>query len=240
MLQPVLQPRLLLRRKPPELRVVFEGAALLRGREILISAKPVSGVPGLVLRRTRLSGRAGIRAIFFLKPVPLPVRPLGLLTRWGRRLRWPRLYLGERRGQQQKRCQTAHDLCPAQHALTFLQSQLQLARGTSAAKAAFTTSAVTAALKRCATQKQMRAKIKRCVPKIACCAGQNQLLRRDFPQEIQAYGFAVTSSCTCSSSSTSKSAYNSSFLSNACRSPTAVPGCTGRPRDGGLVAMASV
>ena len=174
----VLQLHLLWRRKPPELRVVFEGAALLRGREILISAKPVSGVPGLVLRRTRLSGRAGIRAIFSLKPVPLPVRPLGLLTRWGRRLRWPRLYLGERRGQQQKRCQTARNLRPPQHALVS--------------------------------------------------------------SYYESHGFAVTSSCTCSSSSTSKSAYNSSFLSNACRSPTAVPGCTGRPRDGGLVAMVSV
>src|SRR3981081_3558769 len=56
----------------------------------------------------------------------------------------------------------------------------------------------------------------------------------------ESYGFAVTSSCTCNWSSTSKSAYNSSFLCSACRSPTAVPGCTGRPRDGGLVAMVSV
>jgi hypothetical protein len=40
-----------------------------------------------------------------------------------------------------------------------------------------------------------------------------------------AYGFSVaSSSCTCRSSSMSKSAYKSSFFSSACRSPTAVPG----------------
>ena len=55
----------------------------------------------------------------------------------------------------------------------------------------------------------------------------------------ESYGFAVTSSCTYSWSSTLKSAYRSSFLSSACRSPTAVPGCTGGPGDGGLVAMVS-
>ena len=97
MLQFVLQPGLLLRWKPPELRIVFERAALLRGRQIFIAAKPVSGVPGLVLRRTRFIRAAGIRATFFLKPVPLPIRTLGLLTRWLRRLRRQALYLGERR-----------------------------------------------------------------------------------------------------------------------------------------------
>ena len=97
MLQPVLQSHLLLRRKPSELRIVFESAALLRWRQIFIAAKPVSGVPGLVLRRTRFIRAAGIRATFFLKPVPLPIRTLGLLTRWLRRLRRQALYLGERR-----------------------------------------------------------------------------------------------------------------------------------------------
>ena len=87
MLQPVLQSHLLLRRKPSELRIVFERAALLRGRQILIAAKPVSGVAGLVLRTMRFIGAAGVRAALFLKPVPLPIRTLGLLTRWLRRLR---------------------------------------------------------------------------------------------------------------------------------------------------------
>jgi len=117
MLQPVLQSHLLLRWKPPELRIAFERAALLRGRQIFIAAKPVSGVPGLVLRRTRFIRAAGIRATFFLKPVPLPIRTLGLLTRWLRRLRRQALYLGERRRQQQKRCQTARNVRPSQHAL---------------------------------------------------------------------------------------------------------------------------
>jgi hypothetical protein len=93
MLQPVLQSHLLLRRKPSELRIIFESAVLLRGRQIFIAAKPVSGVPGLVLRRTRFIRAAGISATFFLKPVPLPIRTLGLLTRWLRQA----LYLGERR-----------------------------------------------------------------------------------------------------------------------------------------------
>ena len=57
--------------------------------------------------------------------------------------------------------------------------------------------------------------------------------------ENLAQGVAVTSSCTCSSSSMSKSAYNSSFLSRACRSPTAVPGCTGKPSAGGFVGIVS-
>ena len=81
MLQFVLQPGLLLRWKPPELRIVFERAALLRGRQIFIAAKPVSGVPGLVLRAMRFIGAAGVRGTFFLKPAPLPIRTLGLLTR---------------------------------------------------------------------------------------------------------------------------------------------------------------
>src|ERR1700688_5009850 len=60
MLQPALQPGLLLRRKLPELRIVFECAALLCRREILIAAEPVSGVPGLVLRAMRFIGAAGV------------------------------------------------------------------------------------------------------------------------------------------------------------------------------------
>jgi hypothetical protein len=131
MLQPVLQSHLLLRRKPSELRIVFERAALLRGRQILIAAKPVSGVPGLVLRRMRFIGAAGVRAAFFLKPVPLPIRTLGLLMRLLRRLRRPRLMpsLGERQRQQQKHRQTARNLRPAQHALvpSSVSANLQLA-----------------------------------------------------------------------------------------------------------------
>ena len=117
MLQSVLQPGLLLRWKPPELRIVFERAALLRGRQIFIAAKPVSGVPGLVLRTMRFIGAAGVRGTFFLKPAPLPIRMLGLRTRLLRRLRRQTLYLGERRRQQQKRCQTARNVRPSQHAL---------------------------------------------------------------------------------------------------------------------------
>src|ERR1019366_3057096 len=60
------------------------------------------------------------------------------------------------------------------------------------------------------------------------------------PTAPRTYGFSVSSSCTCSSSSTSKSAYSSLFFSSACRSPTAVPGWTGRVSDGGLVAIVSV
>lgn len=65
-----------MRRKPPELRIVFERAALLRGREIFIAAKPVSGMPGLVLGTMRFIGAAGVGAAFVLKPVPLPIRTL--------------------------------------------------------------------------------------------------------------------------------------------------------------------
>jgi len=93
MLQPVLQPCLLLRGKPAELRIVFERAALLRGRQILIAAEPVSGVAGLVLWRMDLIGAAGGGTTFWLKVVPLPVRMLRLrmlllwmLLRW--RLGW--------------------------------------------------------------------------------------------------------------------------------------------------------
>jgi len=83
MLQLVLQPGLLLRRKPPELRIVFERTALLRRRQIFITAKPVSGVPGLVLRTRRFIGAAGVRATLLLKLAPLPIRTLGLLMRSG-------------------------------------------------------------------------------------------------------------------------------------------------------------
>ena len=115
MLQPVLQSHLLLRWKPPELRIAFERAALLRGRQIFVAAEPVSGVPGLVLRTMRFIGAARVRATFVLKPVPLPIRTLGLLTRLLRRLRRQTLHLGERRRQQQKRCETARNSFPAQH-----------------------------------------------------------------------------------------------------------------------------
>jgi hypothetical protein len=40
---------LLLRRKASILGIVFERAALLRGRQVFIAAEPVPGVSGLVL-----------------------------------------------------------------------------------------------------------------------------------------------------------------------------------------------
>ena len=55
-LQSLLQTGLLLRREPAELRIRFESAALLHGRQITVLAQPVSGMAGLVLR-TRLTGR---------------------------------------------------------------------------------------------------------------------------------------------------------------------------------------
>src|SRR6266852_2865012 len=125
----VEHPLLLLRWKPPELRIVFERAALLCRRQIFIAAKPVSGMTGLVLRTMRFVGAAGVRAAFVLKPAPLPIRTLGLLTRWLRRLRRQTLYLGERRRQQQKRRQTARNLCSPQHALvpSSVSANLKLA-----------------------------------------------------------------------------------------------------------------
>jgi len=83
MLQPVSQPRLLLRRKPAELRIVFERVVLLRRRQILVSPEPVSGVAGLVLGRMDLIGVAGAGTTLWLKVVPLPVRmlPLRMLLR---------------------------------------------------------------------------------------------------------------------------------------------------------------
>jgi len=147
MLELVLQPGLLLRRKPPELRIVFERTALLRRRQIFITAKPVSGVSGLVLRTRRFIGAAGVRATLLLKLAPLPIRTLGLLTWLGllvwlglltwlgllarllRRLWGQTLYLGERRRQQQKRCQTARNFYPPQHALlsSSVSANFQLA-----------------------------------------------------------------------------------------------------------------
>jgi hypothetical protein len=81
MLQAALQPGLLLRRKLPELRIIFEGAALLCRRHILIVAKPVSGVAGAVLRRMGLIRAVGDGTTFVLKMVPLPVRGLRLPVR---------------------------------------------------------------------------------------------------------------------------------------------------------------
>jgi hypothetical protein len=50
-----------------------------------------------------------------------------LRTRLLRRLRRQTLYLGERRRQQQKRCQTARNVRPSQHALVPLVSRRSLA-----------------------------------------------------------------------------------------------------------------
>jgi hypothetical protein len=99
MLQPVLQSGLLLLRKPTELRIVFEGAVLLRGWQILIAAEPVAGVAGLVLRRMELIGTAG--TTFFLKVVPLPVGMLRLRMLLGPAFVLRISALGEQRRQQQ-------------------------------------------------------------------------------------------------------------------------------------------
>jgi hypothetical protein len=68
---------------------------------------------GLVLRRMGLIGAAGAGSRFFLEMVPLAVGRLRLLLL--RRRGMLGLGLGERRGQQQKRCQMAGDFFPAQH-----------------------------------------------------------------------------------------------------------------------------
>jgi hypothetical protein len=62
-----------LRSELPELGIVFERTALLRGRQIFIAAQPVSGVAGLVLRRTGSIGAAGAGMTFLLKSVPLAI-----------------------------------------------------------------------------------------------------------------------------------------------------------------------
>src|SRR5260370_14351004 len=66
MLQSVLQPGLLLRWKPPELRIVFERAAGLSAVQIFIASKPVSGLPGLVLPAICFIWAAGVTASPFL------------------------------------------------------------------------------------------------------------------------------------------------------------------------------
>ncbi|MGA8538233.1 MAG: hypothetical protein WB566_01965 [Terriglobales bacterium] len=71
--QLVLQAGLLLRREPAELRIAFERAALLSGRQIFIAAEPVSGMAGLILRRTRLIGTVWVGTGIVLKVVPLPI-----------------------------------------------------------------------------------------------------------------------------------------------------------------------
>ena len=112
MLQPLQQPGLLLRRKLSELRIVFESATLLRRRKIFIEAKPVSGVPWLILRGARIVRAAGVRT-FFRKVMPLPVRLWRLrMLRW----RWLRISdLGERGRQQRKGYQRARNYSVAQH-----------------------------------------------------------------------------------------------------------------------------
>jgi hypothetical protein len=112
MLQPSVQLGLLLRRKPSELRIVFERAVLLRGRQIFIAAEPVSGVAGLVLRRTNFVLKLALVSLLTLLLLMLLLR-----MRLWRPLRRQMPGLGERRRQQQKRCQTARNSCPAQHAL---------------------------------------------------------------------------------------------------------------------------
>jgi len=73
-LQPLLQLGLPLRSELPELGIVFERTALLRGRQIFIAAQPVSGVAGLVLRWTGSIRAAGAGTTFLLKSVPLAIR----------------------------------------------------------------------------------------------------------------------------------------------------------------------
>ena len=50
MLQAILQLPLLWRWKPAKLGIVFESAALLRGRQTFIAAQPGSGMAGLIGR----------------------------------------------------------------------------------------------------------------------------------------------------------------------------------------------
>ena len=116
MLQLLLQPRLLLRREPAELGIVFQRATLLRGWEILVAAEPVSGVAGLVLGRMSWIGAAGADTTFFLKVMPLAVRGrrLLMLLMLGISVLGPR-GLGEQERQQQKCRQTAYNFLPAQH-----------------------------------------------------------------------------------------------------------------------------
>lgn len=74
-LQPSLQLSLALRRKPAELRIFFQFAALFRWRQILVPAQPVAGVARLILRCTRIGiDRTG--AAIFLETVPLAVGAL--------------------------------------------------------------------------------------------------------------------------------------------------------------------
>lgn len=128
MLQPLLQPCLLRRRKLPELRIVFQSAPLLRRRQIFIAPQPISGVPRLILRRAIL-WRAILRCpthrrtrwirvacrgtLLFLKVVPLPVR----ILRFGMRLSLGSRssVLAERRRHQQKAGQTAREFYPTPH-----------------------------------------------------------------------------------------------------------------------------
>ena len=75
-LQALQQSGLLLRRKPTELRIIFQRVPLLCGRQIFITAQPVPGVPRLVLWRMGFIRTAGTGTTFFLKVMPLPVRML--------------------------------------------------------------------------------------------------------------------------------------------------------------------
>lgn len=120
MLQPVLQLPLLLWRKSTKLRIALKSAPLLGGGEILVAAQPRAGVPRLVWRMGFISAIGGairggpIRSPSLLKVVPLAVCIFRLRVR---------AVLREHRRQQQERCRTAQDLCPAQHALIRHHSQ---------------------------------------------------------------------------------------------------------------------
>ena len=210
MLQPLLQPRLLRRRKLPELRIVFQSAALLRRRQIFIAPQPISGVPRLILRRailrcpthrrTRWIRVARRGTLLFLKVVPLPVRILRF--RDAVELEVAKLGSGRTTASPAEGRPDSSRVLPGPTCFYPFAGLSQPANHTS--------------------------------PPVETCRARLCPFTENLAQ-----GVAVTSSCTCSSSSMSKSAYNSSFLSRACRSPTAVPGCTGKPSAGGFVGIVS-
>jgi len=123
MLQPPLQLRLTGRWKSPELRIVFERATLLVGREIFVATQPVSGMTGLVWRSVFLGSNSLLLALalllFALQGWPCPL--LHLLPLASRLLHALRrtpvrpLALDERGCEQQSCCHYACEFSRAQH-----------------------------------------------------------------------------------------------------------------------------
>jgi hypothetical protein len=117
MLQAVLQLLLPLRGELAELRIVFESAPLLRGRQIFIVAQPGSGMTGLIVRRLiprRLILRKLVLRSVVALQLPAGTAGVHLRTSWLRaswlgsgsglvsaaRLRWPLARLGKGRREQ--------------------------------------------------------------------------------------------------------------------------------------------